>query len=74
MPRKFKLGDKVKVKDNIQIPKDDDEGVGKTVGRVGTIQSYAPQTQYPYNVEFDDPNAPELEDMMFKATELEKVN
>lgn len=67
--RKFEVGDKVKVK-NFRVRGADAEGVKERVGKVGTIQSYSPNDDYPYNVEFDNL---EIEDMLFKASELEKV-
>lgn len=68
--RKFEVGDKVKVK-NFRVRGADAEGVKERVGKVGTIQSYSPDGHdYPYNVEFDNP---EVEAMLFKASELDKV-
>jgi len=68
--RKFEIGDKVRVK-NFKVKYPDDESVVLRMGKVGTIQCYEPEGEYPYNVEFDDNS--NLDDMMFKASELEKV-
>jgi len=67
--RKFEVGDKVKVK-NFRVRGADAEGVKERIGKVGTVQSYAPEDDYPYNIEFDDEK---IEDLQFKASELDKV-
>jgi len=66
---KFEVGDKVRVK-QFKVKGLDEEGVKTRIGKIGVIQSYSPEDIYPYNVEFDDP---EIEDMLFKASELEKT-
>ena len=68
MSRKFKIGDKVRVKDTIKIEDDDIDGVKETIGKIGTITKYYSGGKYPYKVEFD-----ECDDMEFAARELEKV-
>ena len=67
MARKFKIGDKVRVK-VFKVKGPDDEGVENTMGKTGTIQGYAPSYQYPYEVAFVD-----FGTMLYTARELEKV-
>jgi len=48
----------------------DAEDIKKRMSKIGIVQSYAPEDIYPYNVEFDG----DIDDMPFKASELELVN
>jgi len=67
MPRKFKIGEKVRVK-HFKVKGSDDEGVKATMGKTGLINGYAPSDLYPYEVKFKD-----LERILYTARELEKV-
>lgn len=66
--RKFKIGDKVRVKDK-KFKGEDAEETNEVRGKVGTVIDIDPCYCYPYTVSFEDYWA----QILFRASELEKV-
>jgi ribosomal protein L21E len=68
MPNKFKVGDRVKVKD-VEFTGEDAKEANECRGKVGTITEIDPTYCFPYTVTFDDYWSP----MLFNASHLEKA-
>jgi len=66
--RKFKVGDKAKVK-NIKFRGEDAKDANAVRGKIGTVVEIDPNYYYPYEIHFYG----YWTNIMFKASQLDKV-
>lgn len=74
--QKFKVGDKVRVKDRVFDGEDDEfKETIKDLPRTGIIVEIDKKWKYPFTIQFNDASMDEAcNDLMFKESDLEKID